>query len=65
MIRPTLFCKHLQCFLEITFQAAADTPAVDLTDLNAGFLEETSVNADLSVFIFHQDNFLPVEDIFK
>jgi len=58
--------NHLaQGLLEIALQRAADAAGVDLVDLNAGFLQETAVNADLAEFIFHQDHFLAREHFFQ
>ena len=64
MIRMILFNYHLQGFLEVTLQCAADTAAVDLGHFDAGFLQETAVNADLTEFIFYQDNILARKYIF-
>ena len=54
----------LQRLLKITFQGAADAAAVYLADLNAGLLQESSVNADFAEFIFYKDYLLAMENIF-
>ena len=54
----------LQRLLKITFQGAADAAAVYFADLNAGLLQESSVNADFAEFIFYKDYLLAMENIF-
>ena len=54
----------LQSGFEVAFQRAADASAVDLCDLYAGFLQETAVNADLTKFIFDQNDLAPGIDFF-
>ena len=44
----------LQRGAEIADQSAADAAGVHLGDLNAGFLQETAVNADLAEFVLDQ-----------
>ena len=48
----------LQCLAEVAHQAAADAAGVHLGDVNAGFLQETAVDADLAEFIFDQHQLL-------
>ena len=50
-----------QGFSEITYQRAADAPGVHLTDLDAGFFEESAVNANLPELIFDQYDLLSFE----
>ena len=64
MIRMIFLNDQLQSFLEVTLQGAADTAAVDLGDLNAGFLKETAVNTDLTKFIFNQYYIFTCKNIF-
>ena len=42
----------LQSRAEISYEAAADAAGIHLCDLDAGFLEKTTVDADLAEFIF-------------
>ena len=53
-------CELAHNFLEgcikISDQGAADAAAVHLADLDAGFFQETAVDADLAEFIFDQDD---------
>ena len=51
----------LQGFSKISYQRAADTTGIHLPDLNAGILQKSTVNPDLSKFIFNQDNLLSCE----
>jgi hypothetical protein len=42
---------------EITYQRAADTAGIHLTDLNPGLFQKASVDADLTEFVLDQNNF--------
>ena len=55
----------VQGSLKVTLQCAADAAAVDFVDLDAGFLQETAVNADFAEFVFYQDNLFTLEDILQ
>ena len=47
--------QHLtQCLAEIAHQTAADAAGVHFGDLNAGILQKTAVNADLTEFILDE-----------
>ena len=48
----------LQRLAEITHQTAANTAGIHLGDVDAGFLQETAVNTDLTEFVFNQHQFL-------
>ena len=48
----------LQSLTEVTHQAAADAAGVHLGNIDAGLLQETAVNADLTKFIFNQHQLL-------
>jgi hypothetical protein len=52
------FHDLLQAFFKVTLQRAADAAAVNLTDLNAGFLQKSAVNSDFTEFIFYKYDFL-------
>ena len=45
-------------FTEIPDQGAADASGIHFTDLDAGFFQESAVDADLSEFIFDQYDLL-------
>ena len=45
-------------FAEIPDQGAADASGIHFTDLDAGFFQESAVDADLSEFIFDQYDLL-------
>ncbi len=50
---------HLrQGFAEVAHQGAADTAGIHLPDFNAGFLQKAAVNANLTEFVFDQDELL-------
>ena len=55
----------LQGSAEIAYQRAADAARVHLADLNAGLLEESAVDADLTEFILDQDNLCAGESVFE
>ena len=48
---------------EIAHQRAADAPGVQLIDLDAGFLQEAAVNADLAKLVFDQHHLLSLEGL--
>ena len=57
-----ILLQHLpQSLAEVAHQGTADTAGVHLGDLDAGVLEETAVNADLTKFIFNQNDLLAGE----
>ena len=43
---------------KVAHQRAADAARVELGNLNAGILHEAAVNADLTIFVFQQNNLL-------
>ena len=55
----------LQGCSEISHQGTADTAGIHLIDLDAGILQESAVNTDLTEFIFNQYNLLPLECLFQ
>ena len=63
VIRVETLHNLFQGFFEGTLQGAADASAVDLSDFNACFFQETAVNADFTEFVFYEDNFLTLEYI--
>ena len=48
----------LKRIAEIAYKAAADASCVHFIDLDAGILEETAVNADLSELVLDENNLL-------
>ena len=51
-----IFLQHLlERLAEVADERAADAAGVHLVDLDAGILEESAVNADLTEFIFDQN----------
>ena len=58
MIRMVLLHNLLQGSSEITDQRAADAARIHLRDLDAGVLQEPAIDANLTKFIFDQDNLL-------
>ena len=64
-VRMIVFKNLLQSSLEIAFQCAADASAVDLRDLDTGFLQESAVNTDFSEFIFNKHDLLTREYFFQ
>ena len=56
---------HLQCGFEVSLQRAADASTVDFIDLNAGFLQESTVDADLTELVLYQDDFLSGKNVFN
>ena len=55
----------LQCGSKVAHQGAADASGVHLIHLDAGILQETAVDTDLSEFIFNQYNFLTLKSLFQ
>ena len=53
-----LLNHFLQCFTEITHQAAANTAGVHFCDVDTGILQKAAVNADLTKFIFDEHQLL-------
>ena len=51
----------LQSLAEIAHQRTADAAGIHLRDLHAGLLQESAVNADLTKFIFDQDDLLALQ----
>ena len=50
----------LQRLTKVAHQAAADAAGVHLRDVDTGFLQETTVDADLTELIFDEYQFLPL-----
>ena len=52
----------IQCFLQglakVTYQRAADAAGIHLGNVDAGILQETAVNTDLTEFVFNQHQLL-------
>ena len=57
------FYHFLKGTAEIPYQSTADTAGIHLRNLNTGILKEAAVNADLSEFIFDQNNLLSWKNI--
>ncbi len=57
-VRMELINHLLQGLAEVTHQTAADTAGVHLGNVDACLLQEAAVNADLTEFIFDQDQLL-------
>ena len=55
---------HLQCFLEVTLQGAADAAAVDFGHFDARFLKEAAVDTDFTEFIFYKYDVFACKNIF-
>ena len=54
-----IFSNHLlQSLAEIAHKAAADTAGVHFGNVDAGFLQETAIDADLTELIFNEHQFL-------
>ena len=54
-----ILLDHLvQCLAKVTHQRAADAAGVHFGDFNAGILQKTAVNADLTKFIFDENQLL-------
>ena len=47
-----------QSLAEVTHQAAADTTGIHLRNIDASFLQKAAVNANLTKFVFNQNQFL-------
>jgi hypothetical protein len=54
-----------QGLAKIAHQAAANTTGVHLGNIDAGFLQETAVNADLTEFVFDQHDLLALVGFFE
>ena len=57
-VRMVLVKYLLQRFAEIAYQRTADAALAHFGDLDTGFLHETSVDADLTEFVFDQHQLL-------
>ncbi len=57
-VRGKLLRHFLQRLAKVADQRAADTAGIHLRDIDAGILQEASVNTDLAEFILNQDNLL-------
>jgi len=57
--------NFLQGGAEVTHQGTADAAGVHFGDLHAGFLEETAVNANLTEFVFDQDDLFALKCLLK
>ena len=57
-VRGELLDDFLQRGAEVTHEGAADAAGVHFCDLDAGFLEETAVDTDLSELVLDEDEFL-------
>ena len=57
-VRMVLVNNLGQSLTEVTHQAAADAAGIHFGDVDAGILQETAINADLTEFIFDQNQFL-------
>ena len=58
-----LLVDILQSLSEIAHQSAADAAGVHLGDLHAGLLQEAAVNADLTEFVFDEDDLFAHEGL--
>ena len=59
-VRGELVDNFLQRGAEVADQGAADAAGVHLGDLDAGFFQESAVDADLSEFILDEDELLSI-----
>ena len=60
-VRMILFRHFRERCSEISHQRTADTAAVHFANGDAGFLQEAAVDADLTEFIFNQNNLLALQ----
>ena len=59
-VRSIFVDDFLQCGAEVTYEGAADTAGVHLGDLDAGFLQESAVDTDLTELVLDEDELLSV-----
>ena len=64
-VRGELLEDIVQRLAEIADQRAADAAGIHLSDFNAGILEKAAVNADLTEFVFDEDDFFALQRAFQ
>ena len=64
-IRMILLYHIVKRLIKVADQRAADAAGVHLIDLYAGILQKTTVNADLTEFIFNEHQLLTLEGLLQ